>query len=97
MVTRTTFHQAAGLGYPELSQASLSKPEGVGVIVCQCRVVTDRAVDAALADGARSVSAVCRSTGAAQDCGSCIFTVKALVCQHQEHERALLEVDGAAS
>ncbi len=67
------------------------------MIVCQCRVVSDRAVDAALAGGARSVSAVCRTTGAAQDCGSCIFTVKALVCQHQQHERALLEVDGAAS
>ncbi len=67
------------------------------MIVCQCRVVTDRAVDAALSDGARTVSAVCRSTGAAQDCGSCIFTVKALVCQHHEQEHALLEVDGAAS
>jgi bacterioferritin-associated ferredoxin len=67
------------------------------VIVCQCRVVTDRDVDAALSDGARSVGAVCRSTGAAQDCGSCIFTVKALVCEHQASERALLEVEGAAS
>ena len=67
------------------------------MIVCQCRVVTDRDVDAALADGARSVGAVCRSTGAAQDCGSCIFTVKALVCEHRAHARALLEVEGAAS
>ena len=67
------------------------------MIVCQCRVVSDRAVDAALAAGARSVSAVCRSTGASQDCGSCIFTVKALVCQHQQSERERLEVNGAAS
>lgn len=67
------------------------------MIVCQCRVVSDRAVGDALADGARSVSAVCRKTGAAQVCGSCIFTVKALVCQHQADERALLEVEGAAS
>ncbi|HWJ65083.1 MAG TPA: (2Fe-2S)-binding protein [Nocardioides sp.] len=67
------------------------------MIVCQCRVVTDRDVDAALADGARSVAAVCRSTGAAQDCGSCIFSVKALVCEHHERESALLEADGAAS
>jgi bacterioferritin-associated ferredoxin len=94
---RTTFRVWRCLGYPQFSQASLTNSQGVGVIVCQCRVVTDRAVDAALADGARSVSAVCRTTGAAQDCGSCIFTVKALVCQHQAHERALLEVDGAAS
>lgn len=67
------------------------------MIVCQCRVVTDRDVDAALADGARTVAAVCRSTGAAQDCGSCIFSVKALVHQHHEQECAHLQADGAAS
>lgn len=67
------------------------------MIVCQCRAVSDRAVEAAVADGARTVSAVCRTTGAAQDCGSCIFTVKALVCDHHARESALLEVEGAAS
>jgi bacterioferritin-associated ferredoxin len=67
------------------------------VIVCQCRVVSDRTIETAVSDGARTVSAVCRATRAAQDCGSCIFTVKALVCQHREHESAALEVDGAAS
>jgi bacterioferritin-associated ferredoxin len=67
------------------------------VIVCHCRVVTDRAIDAALAEGARTVAAVCRATDAARGCGSCIFTVKALVCQHHEEQQALLEVDGAAS
>jgi bacterioferritin-associated ferredoxin len=67
------------------------------VIVCQCRVVSDRTVDAALADGARTLSAVCRATGAGQDCGSCVFTVKAQVRQHLVRESALLEVEGAAS
>ncbi|MDQ6523745.1 (2Fe-2S)-binding protein [Nocardioides sp. LHD-245] len=67
------------------------------MIVCQCRVVTDRDVDAALAEGALSVGAVCRSTGAAQNCGSCIFSVKALVQQHHERECAHLQADGAAS
>lgn len=67
------------------------------MIVCHCKVVSDREIHAALASGARSVGAVCRSTGAAQDCGSCIFTVKALVCQHREQEQTILEVDGAAS
>jgi bacterioferritin-associated ferredoxin len=43
------------------------------------------------------VAAVCRRTGAAQDCATCIFTVKALVCQHQVVEEAILEVGGAAS
>lgn len=67
------------------------------MIVCQCKVVTDRDVHAALADGARSVGAVCRSTGAAQDCGSCIFTVRSLVCDHLVQEHRALEADGAAS
>lgn len=67
------------------------------MIVCQCRVVSDRAIDAALAEGARIVGAVCRSTGAAQDCGSCIFSVKAKVIQHLEQECAHLVADGAAS
>jgi bacterioferritin-associated ferredoxin len=67
------------------------------VIVCQCKVVTDRQVEEAIADGARSVSAVCRATGAARDCGSCIFTVKSLVCNHQAEESVRLEVEGAAS
>jgi bacterioferritin-associated ferredoxin len=67
------------------------------VIVCHCNVVTDRDVHAALADGARSVGTVCRIAGAAQDCGSCIFTVRALVCDHLAQERRALEADGAAS
>lgn len=67
------------------------------MIVCQCRVVSDRDVDAALADGARTVAAVCRSTGAGQECGSCVFSLKALVSQHHERECAHLHADGAAS
>jgi bacterioferritin-associated ferredoxin len=67
------------------------------LIVCHCLVVTDRDVDAALADGARTVSAVCCATGAAQDCGSCIFSVKALVRRRQATEGELLAADGAAS
>ena len=67
------------------------------MIVCQCRVVSDRDVDAAMSAGARTVGSVCRATGAAQECGSCIFSVKTLVCRHHAEETALLEVDGAAS
>lgn len=67
------------------------------MIVCHCKVVSDRDVHAALADGARSVSAVCRRTGAATDCGACVFTVKAIVCAHHAEDAALIEADGAAS
>jgi NAD(P)H-nitrite reductase large subunit len=52
------------------------------VIICQCRVVTDAAVVAAVEAGAGSLAAVCRETGAGTDCGGCVFTVKAIVCEH---------------
>ena len=52
------------------------------MIVCHCRVVTDRAVAAAVDGGARSLASVCRTTGAGQDCGSCVFSLKRLVCEH---------------
>ena len=52
------------------------------MIVCHCRVVTDRAVADAVRAGARSVGAACRATGAGQDCGGCVFSMKRLVCEH---------------
>jgi bacterioferritin-associated ferredoxin len=66
------------------------------VIVCHCRVVTDRAVGDAVREGARSLAGVCRSTGAGQDCGGCVFSLKRLVCEHGAIP-ALTEVDVAAS
>jgi bacterioferritin-associated ferredoxin len=54
------------------------------VIVCHCRVVTDRQVAEAVHDGARSLAAVCRATGASQDCGACVFSLKRLVLEEQE-------------
>ena len=71
------------------------------MIVCHCQVVTDRDVVAAVEAGARSVAAVCRSTGAGRDCGSCVFSLKRLVCEHGTTLVApvpeLSEVDVAAS
>lgn len=67
------------------------------VIVCHCKVVSDRQVKSAIADGAKSLSAVCMATGAARECGGCIFTLKAMVCEHHLQESSLVEVEGAAS
>lgn len=67
------------------------------MIVCQCKVVTDRELDAAVAAGARTVAAACKATGAGQDCGTCVFSVKAIVCQHHREAEATLAADGAAS
>ena len=46
------------------------------MIVCHCRVVSDRAVTEALRSGAGSLAGVCRSTGAGRDCGTCVLSVK---------------------
>jgi bacterioferritin-associated ferredoxin len=70
------------------------------VIVCHCRVVTDRQVADAVAGGARSLGGLCRTTGAGQDCGACVFSLKRLVCEHGAalvSQPVLSEVDVAAS
>jgi bacterioferritin-associated ferredoxin len=70
------------------------------MIVCHCRVVSDRTVAAAVLEGARSVSSVCRTTGAGRDCGACVFSLKRLVCEHGSPLVPSLttpEVDVAAS
>jgi bacterioferritin-associated ferredoxin len=68
------------------------------VIVCHCKVVNDQAVTRAVDAGARTVSQVCHATGAGRDCGSCVFTLKRLLCQHEGLARdTFVEVEGAAS
>ena len=67
------------------------------MIFCHCAVVSDREVAQAIDAGARTVAQVCRSTGAGQQCGSCVFSVRRVVCQHVETSEPALEVDVAAS
>lgn len=68
------------------------------MIVCHCGVVNDRAVVNAVKEGARTLAGVCRSTGAGQNCGTCIFSIRRLMCDHQESGvPAFTEVDVAAS
>jgi bacterioferritin-associated ferredoxin len=52
------------------------------MIVCHCGVVSDRDVTAAADDGARTLTEVCRRTGAGQHCGGCVFSVRRILCQH---------------
>jgi hypothetical protein len=35
-------------------------------------------------------------TGAAQNCGSCVFSVQRIVCQHEQHESVAEEAMYAA-
>jgi len=53
------------------------------VIFCHCAVVGDREVAEAVAAGATTVASVCKATGAGQECGSCIFSVRRVLCEHQ--------------
>ena len=46
------------------------------MILCHCYVVSDKAVSAAVDQGARTLAGVCRSTGAGRDCGTCVLSVK---------------------
>ena len=66
--------------------------------MCHCGVVSDREVRASIDAGAASLAAVCRATGAGRDCGSCVLSLKRLLCQHQTGPApALPEIEYAAS
>jgi len=73
------------LGKPHLHRFGLRvrrHHERDAVIVCHCHVVNDKAVAAAVGAGARTLSEVCRTTGAGRDCGACVFSVRRLMCEH---------------
>jgi bacterioferritin-associated ferredoxin len=53
------------------------------MIICHCKVVTDRQVVECIEHGARSLAQVCRSSGVGQDCGGCVFSVKRLLCEYE--------------
>lgn len=48
--------------------------------VCQCKVVTDRQIEAAVAEGCTSVRQVAALTGAGTACGGCVPTLRNMVC-----------------
>ncbi len=56
------------------------------MIVCHCNVVSDTDLVEALDAGARTLGDVCRRTGAAQQCGTCVFSVRKVVCEHVARE-----------
>ena len=58
------------------------------MIFCHCAVVGDRQVAEAVAAGADTVASVCKATGAGQQCGSCIFSVRRVLCDHQAKGQA---------
>ena len=61
------------------------------MIVCHCRVVSSGDIADAMDAGARTVSEVCRLTGAAQSCGTCVFSVRQVVCEHEAGQQTETE------
>jgi bacterioferritin-associated ferredoxin len=61
------------------------------VLVCHCRVVSDRQIDAAVSAGAHDARSVVRATHAGTGCGGCLSSLRARI------EQALApDVHGAA-
>ena len=54
------------------------------MIVCHCGVVSSRDIDEAWQQGARSVPEVCRRTGAGLSCGTCVFSIRQILCEHEQ-------------
>ena len=52
------------------------------MIVCNCRVVSDRAVRAAIADGATDLCTVASACQAATRCGGCLPEVRRILGEH---------------
>ena len=51
------------------------------MLVCHCRVVSERAVDAAISAGARDARSVVRATHAGTGCGGCLSSLRARIEQ----------------
>lgn len=52
------------------------------MIVCHCRVVSDRDIRAAIACGAAGVCAVAETCGVGMRCGGCLPAVRELLSEH---------------
>lgn len=55
------------------------------MIVCHCAVVNCRTIAGAVEAGADTLASVCSRTGAGQDCGGCVFTVRRIMCDHLDN------------
>lgn len=62
------------------------------MIVCHCAVVNCKSIAGAVQDGATTLASVCSRTGAGQDCGGCVFTVRRIMCNHLDQRAERLAV-----
>ena len=66
------------------------------MVVCHCRAVSDRAIAATLASGARSVEQVGAHCGAGTRCGGCVPVIEALLLVTRSAQDADRSVGSAA-
>jgi bacterioferritin-associated ferredoxin len=62
----------------------LNERNGPGVFACICRAVTSDEVGAAIDNGAATVAAVARATGACTRCGICRDRIRGMLSQQSE-------------
>lgn len=62
------------------------------MIVCHCRVVSDRQVKAAIDHGAEHVDDITHACGAGSDCGGCHQRLANLLRQARAEQPVLLRV-----
>jgi assimilatory nitrate reductase catalytic subunit len=67
------------------------------MVVCSCRRVTDRAVTAAIADGAVTLDAIAGHCAAGSRCGGCWPELERLIAQTCSRLRADARVPVSAS
>jgi bacterioferritin-associated ferredoxin len=56
------------------------------MLICHCRVVTDRVIRAAIASGARTPAEVARFCRAGTGCNGCRYAVRELLSEHAAME-----------
>lgn len=67
------------------------------MIVCQCKIVSHRTVDAAIAAGAETVGAIGRACGAGTVCGGCVCTLKRRLSEARPSLRATAPSDASST
>lgn len=65
------------------------------MIMCQCRRVSDRRLHKAIDHGCTTLAQVCRASGAGNDCGSCVRSIKEMLEQSLGSVEARRQLDGA--
>jgi len=76
---------------------SLNERNGPGVFACICRAVTSDEVGAAIDNGAVTVAAVARATGACTRCGICRDRIRGMLGEPSEPCPRVVAVAPAAA